>query len=196
MSIFPNVCVSIWQVSSVDYFLWIWNISNRWLCYHLLNIIRCVLAGQNQIIDVLSSQYETFALFVFPCFLCAFFFSLWVSSYHPWQFGIRNFSLSYLSFGCHVVPSRCTDVAILHIAWHYFWSAWINTIALKLQLLAVAQVQEYGLCHFMGLLSDHFGFSCQLMIGDRERNKQNCNGKARPGRIRSCDNEGLFCFDR
>ena len=62
------MCVSVWQVSSVDYFLWIWNISNRWLLYHLLNIIRCVLAGQNQIIDVLNSQYETFALFFFPCF--------------------------------------------------------------------------------------------------------------------------------
>ena len=37
-----------------------------------MNIIRCVLAVQNQIIDVLSSQYETFALFVFPCFLYAF----------------------------------------------------------------------------------------------------------------------------
>ena len=73
MSRFPNVWVSVWRVSSVDYFLWIWNISNRWLLYHLLNIIRCVLAGQNQIIDVHSSQYETFALFVFPCFLCAFF---------------------------------------------------------------------------------------------------------------------------
>ena len=62
------MCVSVWQVSSVDYFLWIWNISNRWLLYRLLNIIRCVLAGQNQMIDVLSSQYKTFASFVFPCF--------------------------------------------------------------------------------------------------------------------------------
>ena len=66
-------CVSVWQVSSVDYFLWIWNISNRWLHYHLLNINRCVLAGQNQIINVLSSQCETFALLVFPYFLFASF---------------------------------------------------------------------------------------------------------------------------
>ena len=34
------------------------------------------------------------------------------------------------------------------------------------------------------------------MIDNRERNKQNCNVKARPGRIRSCDEEVLFCFDR
>ena len=34
------------------------------------------------------------------------------------------------------------------------------------------------------------------MIDNRERNKQNCNVKARPSRIRSCDEEVLFCFDR
>ena len=45
-------------------------------------------------------------------------------------------------------------------------------------------------------LSDHLGFICQLMIDNRERDKQNCNVKARPGRIRSCDEEVLFCFDR
>ena len=143
-----------------------------------------------------QQSVQNFCFICFSLFLMCFFFSLWAPSYHPWQFGIRNFSLSYLSFGCHVVPSRCTDVAVLHIAWDYFWSVWINTIASKIQLLAVAQVQEYGLCHFMGLLSDHLGFSCQLMIGNRERNKQNCNGKARPGWIRSCDEEVLFCFDR
>ena len=33
----------------------------------------------------------------------------------------------------------------------------------------VAQMQEYGLCHFMGLLSDHLGFICQLMIDNREK---------------------------
>ena len=49
---------------------------------------------------------------------------------------------------------------------------------------------------YANVLSDHLGFICQLMIDNRERNKQNCNGEARPCRIRSCDEKVLFCFDR
>ena len=45
---------------------------------------------------------------------------------------------------------------------------------------------------YANVLSDHLGFICQLMIDNRERNKKNCNGKARSGRIRSCDEEFFF----
>ena len=32
----------------------------------------------------------------------------------------------------------------------------------------------------MAFLSDNWGLVCQLMFDNRERNKQNCNGEARP----------------
>ena len=113
-----------------------------------MNTIHCVLAGQK---SYYSCTQKSVWNFFFTCFsLFVFFFSLWASSYHPWQFGIRNFLSSYLLFGSHVVPSRCIDVAVLHIAWGHFQSGWINTIALKLQLLAVAQAWQ---CRSMGFVT-------------------------------------------
>ena len=39
----------------------------------------------------------------------------------------------------------------------------------------------------MVFLSDNWGLVCQLMFDNRERNKQNCDGKERPNRTSSCD---------
>ena len=47
--------------------------------------------------------------------------------------------------------------------------------------------QKCGLYNYMAFLSDNWGLICQLMFDNRERNKQNCNGEARPSRTRSCD---------
>jgi hypothetical protein len=51
-------------------------------------------------------------------------------------------------------------------------------------------VQKCGLCHYIASLSDNWGgLICQLMIDNRERNKQNCNAEARANRTRSCEEE-------
>ena len=104
-----------------------------------MNIIRCVLTDQNQIIDVLSSQYETFALFVFPCFLCASFsvyehpaiildnLELETSDCLICHFNVMLFhlgALMWLSYILLGIISRVVESIQLH---------------LKLQLLAVAQ---------------------------------------------------------
>ena len=47
--------------------------------------------------------------------------------------------------------------------------------------------QKCGLYHYMAFLSDNWDLICQVMFDKRERNKQNCNGEARPNRIRNCD---------
>ena len=77
------MCVSVWQVSYVDYFLWIWNISNRWLLCHLLNTIRCVLAGQKSYYSCTQKSVWSFFFICFSLLYMCFFFSLWAPSYHP-----------------------------------------------------------------------------------------------------------------
>ena len=53
--------------------------------------------------------------------------------------------------------------------------------------LTGAKVWALCLYHYMAFLLDNWGLICQLMFDNRERNKQNCNGEARPNRIRNCD---------
>ena len=74
--------------------------------------------------------------------------------------------------------------------WLHQYICCINTFALKLQLLVVAQAWQ---CKSMGFvttwpfLSTNWGLVCQLMFDNKERNKQNCNCEARPSRTWSCD---------
>ena len=62
------MCVSVWQVSYVDYFLWIWNISNRWLRNHLLNIIVVFLLVKIRLLMYSAVRMKLLLYLFFPVF--------------------------------------------------------------------------------------------------------------------------------